>query len=109
VEVTVGQVQTTIARTPESTTVVQLRGRIDQATADQLRRALVRVLMHEPGRGLVVDLDCVTVIDPLAIGMLQAAATTAEDMDRTIAFHVSGSPVADRLRREGIRDSRVAR
>ena len=103
-----GQVQTTVARTPDATTVVRLIGRIDHAATDQLRRALARALVHEPTRGLVVDLDGVTALDPLALGMLQAFEATARDMDRTIVFHISRSPISDRLGRDGIPDSRVA-
>jgi len=103
-----GQVQANNTRVPEPSIVVRATGDIDQAATDQLRRTLVRVIMHEPTRRIVIDLDGVTALDALTIGVLRAAATTAQDLDRSLVFHTSGSPVAERLRREGILDSRVA-
>jgi len=107
-EVTVGQVQTNTSQTPEPTVVVRATGAIDQATTDQLRRTLVQTIMRERTRRLVVDLDDVTTVDPQTIGVLRAAAATAQDVNRIIVFHTSGSPMAEQLRREGILDNRVA-
>jgi anti-anti-sigma factor len=97
-EVTVGQVQTNTSQTPEPTLVVRATGAIDQATTDQ-RRTLVQTIMRERTRRLVVDLDDVTTMDPQTIGVLRAAAATAEDMNHAIVFHTSGSPMAEQLRR----------
>jgi anti-anti-sigma factor len=108
VEVTVGQVQTNTSQTPEPTVVVRAIGAIDQDTTDQLRRTLVQTIMRERTRRLVVDLDDVTTVDPQTIGVLRAAAATAQDVNRIIVFHTSGSPMAEQLRREGILDNRVA-
>jgi len=107
-EVTVGQVQTNTSQTPEPTLVVRAIGAIDQDTTDQLRRTLVQTIMRERTRRLVVDLDDVTAVDPQTIGVLRAAAATAQDVNRIIVFHTSGSPMAEQLRREGILDDRVA-
>jgi anti-anti-sigma factor len=108
VEVTVGQVQTNTSQTPEPTIVVRAIGAIDQDTTDRLRRTLVQTIMRERTRRLVVDLDDVTTVDPQTIGVLRAAAATAQDVNRIIVFHTSGSPMAEQLRREGILDDRVA-
>ncbi len=95
-----------IAGTTAPTITVRATGALD-ATSDQLRRVLVRMIMRGgPGR-LVVDLDRVTGLVPLAIGVLQAALATAQDVNRPMVFHTAGSPLASPLRRYGIVDTRV--
>ena len=103
-----GQVQTNTIQTPEPIVVIRATGCIDQVTTDQLRRTLVHTIMRERAHRLVVDLDDVTAVDPQTIGVLRAAVAMAQDVNRAIVFHTSGSPVAERLSREGIRDNRVA-
>jgi anti-anti-sigma regulatory factor len=102
-----GSVLVNTTGTGDLTTTVRATGNLDEDTAGRLRRALVRMIMRGgPGR-LVVDLGRVTGLDPLAIGVLQAALATAQDVHRTLVFHTCGSPLAEHLRRHGILDSRV--
>lgn len=102
-----GSVQVNIAGTTDPTTTVRAAGNLDETAAGQLRRVLVRTIMRGGPGHLVVDLDGATGLDPLAIGVLQAALAAAQDMHRTLIFHTSGSPLAGPLRRHGIEDSRV--
>src|SRR5436190_9004469 len=57
--------------------VLSLAGEADLATVPELRDALTRAAAQHPGQTLVVDLDGVTFLDSVAMGMLLGAARRA--------------------------------
>src|SRR5262245_39854602 len=83
---------------------VQATGDLDGDAADRLRHAIVEIIVRErPGR-LIVDLDGVTAMDATTIGALQAAGTSAADLNIDLEFRTAASPLADHLDRCGITD-----
>jgi len=54
--------------------VLSVAGEADLATAPQLRDAVTRAALEHAGRRLVVDLDGVTFLDSVAIGILLGGA-----------------------------------
>jgi anti-anti-sigma factor len=88
------------------TVTVTVGGDIDAQAADELRRALIHVIMRRRPERLVVDLSGVTDLDAVSIGALQAAQAAADVMNLTMLFHTAGSPAADLLNGHGVSDSR---
>ena len=66
----------TVARVGDSITVVAVHGELDLHAADELRGALDTAAGD--GRRLVIDLVGTTFIDSTALGIIAAAAKTAE-------------------------------
>jgi len=85
-----------------TTITVHLDGDIDHTTTDDLRETLVEVIVRRKPHQLIIDLDGVTKLDAAAVGMLQAAQTTALDTGLTAIFRTSGSPLTDQLDSDGI-------
>jgi anti-anti-sigma factor len=85
-----------------TTITVHLDGDIDHASTDDLRETLVDVIVRRKPDHLIIDLDGVTKLDAAAVGMLQAAQTTALDAGLTAIFRTSRSPLTDQLDSDGI-------
>ena len=106
-EVAVGSIRMSVTETARPTVTLRAEGDIDAEATEALRRALVDVIMRGRPERFVVDLGGVTKLDAVAIGAFQAADAAARDMNLTLIFHTKGSPVAARLDRHGIADSRT--
>jgi anti-sigma B factor antagonist len=50
--------------------VLSVAGEVDLATAPQMRDALVRLAADHPGANVVIDLDGVTLLDSVGLGLL---------------------------------------
>ncbi|HKT00627.1 MAG TPA: STAS domain-containing protein [Rugosimonospora sp.] len=83
------------------TTVIALRGDIDQAETDHLRHALVGTLMRRRPRRIVVDLTRATTLDPTAIGALRAAQDSARDLDIALDVRRPSHAMTAALTRHG--------
>jgi anti-anti-sigma factor len=97
-----GDVQVNVTDTAPSAATVYLSGDIDHHTTEQLRKALVDVIVRVKPQHLVIDLDGVTAIDDQAIGVLRAAESIIRDAGLTASFHTTGSRIADDLADDGI-------
>jgi anti-anti-sigma factor len=71
--------------------VVSVHGEVDLGTVPQLRDGLHRELDEHPGRGLVVDLDAVTVFDDVGLGILLGLRRSARARGTEVAL-VASSP-----------------
>jgi hypothetical protein len=81
---------------------VYLSGDIDHRATEQLRRALVDVIVRVKPSHLVINLDGVTAIDDQAIGAQRAAESVIGDAGLIASFHTTGSRIADDLADDGI-------
>jgi anti-anti-sigma factor len=61
----------------DSLPVVSIHGEVDLATVPRLRDGLHRELDSHPGRTMIVDLDGVTVLDDVGLGVLLGARRAA--------------------------------
>ncbi|MEO7371248.1 MAG: anti-sigma factor antagonist [Ilumatobacteraceae bacterium] len=77
--------------------VITLSGEIDMATVPLLHDALTKALTHHPGRELVIDLDGVTVLDDIGLGVLLGAAGSARQNGADLAVVCNNSRLRDRL------------
>ena len=97
-----GDVRVNVTETAPSAATVYLSGDIDHRATDQLRKALVDVIVRVKPSHLVINLDGVTAIDDQAIGALRAAESVIGDAGLTASFHTTGSRIADDLADDGI-------
>jgi len=81
--------------------VVTLSGEVDLATLPQLHDALTKALTHHPDRTLVVDLDGVTVLDDIGLGVLLGAAGAARQAGADLRVICSSGRLRERLDRTG--------
>ena len=77
--------------------VISLSGRVDLATIPSLHDALSKALAYHPGRGLIVDLDGVTVLEDLGLGLLLGAAGSARQAGADLAVICSDVRLRERL------------
>ncbi len=99
-----GAIHMNTTGTPLSTVTIHAAGNIDATTAEQLRHALIDVIMRRRPTSFVVDLNAVTAIDAASIGTLRAAHSAAEDVNLRMVFRTARSPLSEQMRREGIND-----
>lgn len=85
-----------------TTPVLELQGEIDLATVPTLQDALARALLNHPTGELLVDLDGVTVLDDVGLGVLMGAAGRAREGGRELVLVCSVERLLDRLDRTGI-------
>ena len=97
-----GDVQINVTDIAPNAATMYLTGDIDHHTTEQLRRALVDVIVRVKPRHLVIDLGGVTAIDDQAIGALRAAESIIRDAGLTTSFHTTGSRIAADLADDGI-------
>lgn len=74
--------------------VVSLSGELDLSSAPALRNALVEAVADHRGGTVVVDLDGVTALDDVGLGVLLGAAGRAREAGGDVVLVAS----ADRLR-----------
>jgi len=89
-------------RTYPHTTVIVLRGDIDETGTSRLRHTLVEMLMHRRPRRIVVDLARATALDPTAIGVLRAAQDSAPDLDIELDLRRPNEAMTAELSRQGL-------
>lgn len=70
--------------------VIALAGVADLASAPRLQDGLRREIAKSPGRTILVDVDGLTALDDVALGILLGAAATARDLGGDIEI-VAGS------------------
>ena len=97
-----GYVQVNVTETSPSVATVRLMGEVDHQTTEQLRKALVDMIVRVKPCHLVINLEGVTAIDDQAIGVLRAAESIVRDAGLTASFHTTGSAIADDLADDGI-------
>ncbi|MBN1171808.1 MAG: STAS domain-containing protein [Micromonosporaceae bacterium] len=68
------------SRLADGTAMVRLSGIVEGQALDTLRRELVALLMHERPARVLIDGMATTAVDATALGTLEAAAETAEDL-----------------------------
>ena len=92
---------TVSSRTFAHTVVIVVRGRIDDAGSELLRRALIGA-MRRPPRRIIVDLGRVISLDPAAVGALIAAHDTARGMHVGLTVRNPTGGIAAELADEGL-------
>jgi anti-anti-sigma factor len=102
---TVGEALVNSRRLVDGTVVVELRGEIDAATVEHLRRVLVDSVLRQRPVRVTVDLLHVTFIDSTGIGALAAGYNAARGVG--IGFEVvNPAPfVVGQLRMLGLYDA----
>lgn len=83
-----------------ATVTVRLHGEVDVTGGNELRLALIDVIMRRRPSRLLIDVCAVTAIDPYVLGILRAARDIARDLSLPLAFAGEGSPVAAQLHRD---------
>jgi anti-anti-sigma factor len=87
---------------------VELAGAIDLPSTSQLQHLLVDVLMHHRPARVVIDLRDATFLDPTAVGVLLAAADTADDLRVALSVCNPSPNLAEQLLSSGLPRQRVA-
>lgn len=93
---------TVSARRFTHTTVIVVRGVVDEAGGDQLRHVLVDALMRNRTRRVVVDLARATELDPTAVGALIAAHETAPELSVGFSLRAPNRDIATELAGHGL-------
>lgn len=93
----------TVLGDADGTMVVKLDGVVGAVLADELRPALVTIVLRYRPRRLVLDLRDTVEIDAIAAGTIVAGCQIADDCDVEIVVGDPSRVVADRLRRAGLR------
>jgi anti-sigma B factor antagonist len=81
--------------------VISLSGEVDLATIPLLHDALTKALTHHPGRLLVIDLDGVTVLEDIGLGVLLGAAGSARLTGADLVVVCNNMRLRERLDRTG--------
>lgn len=81
--------------------VISLSGQVDLATIPLLHDALTKALTHHPGRMLVIDLDGVTVLEDIGLGVLLGAAGSARQTGADLVVVCNNMRLRERLDRTG--------
>ncbi len=93
---------------PGAVVSVELTGAIDDPPAAARRQqVLVDALLHGKPSRVVIDLRAATRLDPTAIGMLLAAADTADDLAVALSVCNPRSEVAEKLLQSGLPGQRI--
>ena len=81
--------------------VISLSGEVDLATIPLLHDALTKALAHHPGRMLVIDIDGVTVLEDIGLGILLGAAGSARQTGADLVVVCNNMRLRERLDRTG--------
>jgi anti-sigma B factor antagonist len=81
--------------------VISLSGEVDMATLPLLHDALTKALAHHPGRMIVIDLDGVTVLEDVGLGILLGAAGSARLTGADLVVICNNMRLRERLDRTG--------
>jgi anti-sigma B factor antagonist len=93
---------------PDGGVVVEVRGEIDIASADRLRRVLVDAASRLRPVRLVVDLLHVTFIDSVGIGVLVEGHQTARTLGIRCTIRQPSAFVVAQLQQTGLYDTLTA-
>lgn len=83
-----------VTRQLGESTVLQVIGEVDMATAPQLRARLVD-LVNRGGRSVIVDLTSVDLIDSTGLGVLIGARRRLTNAGGTLVLVVPGGPLRE--------------
>jgi anti-anti-sigma factor len=98
----------TLRRASYTVMAVELAGAVDLPSTSRLQHMLVDVLLrHRPAR-VIIDLRDATFLDPTAVGVLLAAADTADDLRVALSVCNPNPDLADQLLQSGLSRQRVA-
>jgi anti-sigma B factor antagonist len=86
----------------EGIPVLAVHGEVDLATVPRLRDALHRELANHPGRSLIVDLDGVTVLDDVGLGVLLGARRAARAREVEVVVVASTARLRTLLAETGL-------
>ncbi len=89
-------------RTYPHTTVIVLRGDIEETHTPHLCRSLVDAILRRRSRRVVVDLSRATTLDATAIGALLAASDSAPDLHIALGVRGPNPAVTARLAAHGL-------
>jgi anti-sigma B factor antagonist len=81
--------------------VISLSGEIDLSTLPLLHDALTKALAHHPGRMIVIDLDGITVLEDVGLGILMGAAGSARQSGADLVVVCNNMRLRERLDRTG--------
>ncbi len=81
--------------------VISLSGEVDMATIPLLHDALSKALAYHPGRGLIIDLDGLTVLEDMGLGLLLGAAGSVRQAGADLAVICSNVRLRERLELTG--------
>lgn len=81
--------------------VISLSGEVDMATLPLLHDALTKALAHHPGRMIVIDLDGVTVLEDIGLGVLMGAAGSARQTGADLVVICNNIRLRERFDRTG--------
>jgi anti-sigma B factor antagonist len=81
--------------------VISLSGEVDLATIPLLHDALTKALTHHPGRMIVIDLDGVTLLEDIGLGVLLGAAGSARQTGANLVVVCNNMRLRERLDRTG--------
>ena len=81
--------------------VISLSGDVDLSTLPLLHDALTKALTHHPGRMLVIDLDGVTILEDVGLGILMGAAGSARQTGADLVVVCNNMRLRERLDRTG--------
>lgn len=82
--------------------VLSLQGEVDLATVPLLRDHLRRAIGMHPGTELTVDLDGVSALDDVGLGVLLGAAGHARERGGELVLVCTAPRLLDRLQRTGL-------
>jgi anti-sigma B factor antagonist len=92
-------------RLADGTAVIEIRGEIDVASADELRRTLIDTATNTRPVRLVVDMLHVTFVDSTGIGALAAGQNAARSVGVEFAVSNPAPFVRQQLRMMGLSDA----
>lgn len=81
--------------------VVALCGEVDLSTVPLLHDALTRAIARQPQRPVVVDLDGVTALDDVGLGVMLGAAGAARRIGSDLCVVSTNTRLRERLDRTG--------
>lgn len=79
--------------------VLAVEGVIDLSTIGQFHTDLLSAVRRFPGADLLVDLDAVTALDDIGLGVLLGAAATARDSAGSLVVVATNERLLGRLNR----------
>ncbi len=82
--------------------MLSVQGEVDLATVPTLRDHLRRAIGLHPGVELLVDLDGVSVLDDVGLGVLLGAAGHARERGGEVVLVCTSTRLLERLERTGL-------
>jgi anti-anti-sigma factor len=89
----------TTTSTVGTTIVLSVEGIVDLSTVGQFHMDLTSAVRRHPGADLLVDLDAVTALDDVGLGVLLGAAAAARDAEGSLSVVATNDGLRTRLSR----------